>query len=594
MRKFRNLPKIVFLAVILLTYTFKAFAQPPYSSSPSQRSASRPLSSEERKQQLEQQVTAAIPEVEAEYTKILSYVNSGQIPSGQDIEESLKIVARNRKYLPLFNNSQKGTYHVLSAWVYYFDNKQDKAVKQAVSGQKIAPQNPDAVKTRFALSVIYKDYTSVIESLTERNANTRTVPQLHETNLQSYQQTNEGSIQLDVNSVRIELLGKVFDSQPESVEPNSAGWKSDGRLVCALLWKIDANELDRFAPAEKVKPVEANEPNEPNTPRHEPNEPNLPVPPAPEPLTAPDSGPVLPQGAAEVPVPMTPSVENMPQLPPETGAEQQYQTYTQTQIPEFATFSQLQSWIAKDQRIIFAGINLNDPAKRKNLDYWLKTNPQRQTCQTFMLPAEQQQKMLSSFSGSFDKPILLIVAPDSTIRYAGNVDGFMPQIVIRSILENPQEFATADSNQPPVAVESNLPAVEPVRSVQLPAEPNIPPALTADVNKAAINTQQPQTRPQQSKADVNTASAPAKQKVDDGFSAADDYQAETLLSNARTFLKIGNRLPSHEYRNPIEWCRKVMKDYPNTKYAQEAQMLLRNVPEEHRQQYNLTNEELGL
>jgi hypothetical protein len=37
-----------------------------------------------------------------------------------------------------------------------------------------------------------------------------------------------------------------------------------------------------------------------------------------------------------------------------------------------------------------------------------------------------------------------------------------------------------------------------------------------------------------------------------------------------------------------------MKDYPNTKYAQQAQMLLRNVPQEHRQQYNLTDQELGL
>ena len=48
------------------------------------------------------------------------------------------------------------------------------------------------------------------------------------------------------------------------------------------------------------------------------------------------------------------------------------------------------------------------------------------------------------------------------------------------------------------------------------------------------------------------------------------------------------------YRKPVEMCRRVMKDYPNTKYAQEAQMLLRNVPKEYRQQYNLTDEELGL
>jgi outer membrane protein assembly factor BamD (BamD/ComL family) len=67
-----------------------------------------------------------------------------------------------------------------------------------------------------------------------------------------------------------------------------------------------------------------------------------------------------------------------------------------------------------------------------------------------------------------------------------------------------------------------------------------------------------------------------------------------LLENAKAFFKIGNRLQYHTYQKPVDMCRTVMKDYPNTKYATEAQILLRKVPERFRERYNLTDEELGL
>jgi len=557
MRKFSNLPKIVSLTVILLiAYTSEVFAQ----AQPTPRKAQSSL---ERRQQLQQEAAAAMTEVDAAYREILAFVNSDQTPSDPNLKEFLKIIAKNRKYLPVLNGSQKSTYHILSAWVYYFDDKQDKALKQAASGQKVSPQNLNTLKTRFALSMIYKDYTSVIEALTEQSANNRPGPQTGEADAQSYQQSAGNDIQLDVNSVRIELLGKVFDFHPEPVEADSPSWRSAGQPVCALLWKIDANELDSFAPAEVVKPVETNQPNAP------PHEPNLPVPPVPEPVVAPSDENTLPP----------PPVEPVAQQPSEIHLQQ-------TQMPELEAFSKLQSLFEKDKRITFIGINLNDPTKRKNLENWLSKNPQN--WQTFILSPEEQQKLLSCFSSGFDKPLLLIIAPDSTIRYAGNVEGFLPQMVIRRILANPQEFAEPNEpNQPPAAAKSNLPAVEPVRPAQLPsAEPNTSHTLTVDVNKTAVNTQQPQTTPT-----PNTVPPPAKQQVDEDFF---DPQAETLLENARAFFKIGGILPSHAYQNPINMCRQVIKDYPGTKYAQEAQILLRQVPERFRERYNLTDEELGL
>ncbi len=537
MRKFSNLKIISFLIVFSVVITSKAFAPPARSAET--RSIKR-LTPQERRQMLEQEASSASTEVSAKYQEILPYVNSAQAPSEPDLREFLKTIARNRKYLPVFNDSQKATYHILSAWVYYFDDKQNRAAKQAASAQKIAHKNPGSIKTRLALSIIYKDYTSVIEALTQQSSNDRRGPQTDEPDSSSYYQASKDDIQLDVNAVRIELLSKVFDFHPEPVEANMAAWQPAGRLICTLLWKIDANELDSFAPIEVVIPPETNEPNK------------------------------------------SPQELNIPQyLPPEPVAKP---------IPELEEFSKLQTQFAENKKIAFTGINLNDfndPAKMKNLANWLNKNPQ--TWQTFILSPQEQQKMLSYLGDGFDKPILLIIAPDSTTRYAGGIEGFLPQMVINSILQNPLEFAEPNEpNKPP----DNA---EPARHI--PAEPNTSPTLsTADANKAALNTQQHQISPQM---DANTALPPpppaeTQQQDDDVFSAADNYQAEKLLSNARTFLQIGNRLPSHTYRNPIEWCRQVMRDYPNTKYAREAQMLLRNVPEDHRQQYNLTDEELGL
>jgi hypothetical protein len=559
MRKFRNMPKIAFIVVILLiTYTI-SLAQPQYTRKPS---------AQEKRQQLEQDSSTAIAEISTKHQEILGYVNSNKTPSKQALREALNTIARNRKYLPVLDNTQKSVYHVLSAWVYYFDSKPDKAIKQIASAQKIAPQDPDVIKTHFIISIAYKDYASVAQAMTKQNTDDE-----EETESQSYQQQSGGNLQLDTNSVQIGLLGKTFNSQPQPIGPNSTSWQSAGQLICALLWKIDANELDSFAPPEKAKPAETNEPNKPL------HEPNLPA------AAAPESHAESNDNTAEYKnnnesKPNESSLLTEENMPVSYGDIRSKDRQTkELSVSEFEAFSQLQNQFTKDKRAVFTTINLNDPAKKENLENWLSKSLQIR--HTFLLPRDGQQKISDCLGGNIDKPTLLVVAPDSIIRYAGKTEGFLPKMIIRDILENPQEFIEPNEpNRPPVDANLNPPAVKPVQPAHVPPLPNIPRTLTADANK-----QQPQT---------NTAAAQEKPKVDDDFAAVDNYQAETLLSNAKTFLQIGNRFPSHMYRKPVEICRQVMKDYPNTKYAQEAQMLLRNVPKEYHQQYNLTNEELGL
>jgi len=543
MRKSGNLSKIVFLTfAIIILYTFELSAAQEQSQKPA---GTKAQAIQERRQQFEQQSTTAFPEVEAEYVRILTYVNSGQIPADPNRQESLKLIARNRKFLPVFNKLPRNDiYHTLSAWVFYFDNKPDKAMKQVVTGHKIAPQSSNLTKTYLALSLIYKDYTPVAEIL----ASQEMPPAIAEPQAlqDSSSQSSEIELNLNTSCIRPELLGKVFGIRPQMPDQNSS--RPDKQLLCVLLWKVDSNELDSFSPTQTI--VE----------------------------TAPSAEPNSPPANSESEVPQT------------YTDEQSQPQKTQAKAFDLEAFSQLQSKFSKDAKAVFMGINFNDPSKIKNFENWLAKNPQPwQVVGPF---AELQQKVTSFFTASPDKPTLLIIGPDSTIRYVGDVNCFLPQMIVRNILSNPREFAEPNDPNQPSEVSQTPVVVAPVLAAPtMPVEPNKPQAapVIKDVNES-LNRSQSQTAPV---APVTPASVADNNQQNNEFSA-DDYQAEKLLSYARSFLKIGNRLPSHIYRNPIDMCRQVMRDYPNTKYAQEAQMLLRNVPKEHRKMYNLTDEELGL
>ncbi|MBU2597288.1 MAG: hypothetical protein KJ757_07005, partial [Planctomycetes bacterium] len=123
--------------------------------------------------------------------------------------------------------------------------------------------------------------------------------------------------------------------------------------------------------------------------------------------------------------------------------------------------------------------------------------------------------------------------------------------------------------------------VEPNNELPTPSEPAEiqQPPIVKETNETSASVQE--TPPP----------AQSKTEIDEDFF---DPRAETLIENARAFFKIGNRLQYHTYSKPIEMCRTVIKDYPNTKYSEQARLLMRQVPERFRQRYNITDEELGL
>ncbi|MFA6186715.1 MAG: hypothetical protein WC770_05820 [Phycisphaerae bacterium] len=632
---------IVVIFTVLADIGFSAVPQMPRMPSPTSPTSTagsknpRYQSKEEKLQQLRTESTTAAMEIDANYTKIIDYVNACQTPPKNELNGLQKSVLKNKKYLMVLNDSQKSVYHILSAWVYYFDQKNDKALKLAETGQKIFPQNLNAVKTRLALSLICKDYSAMIATLVETagpnparriQPTTQTETEMPSMpgmempgvpSLNSTSSTATGELMLDVNAVRIELIGKTLDCNLSPLDSNLPSWESSGRLLCALLWKVDSAELNLFAPVAPKK-IEPNEPNtqtpaiaqKQNIPAQPQQAQSQPSSGGPSPVIAPGAGAVSPanpnfledtghpdstpsapqpqttQPAVQEPVPSTEPMPIMPTMPMPISPGQQMPA-EQTQpgtvhgqsladiqtkpIPAFDDFAKLQAVFAKDKRTAFAAINFNDQTKKANIINWLKNNPKK--CQ-IVFPA-MEQSILSLVSEYLNEPILLIIAPDSTIRYAGKADGFLPQMIIDSILNSPEDTNKVDVNLP--AVEYKQPVVEPEPN-QKTAEQAVLPPVAQDSNNSQQGGQKIITVPETTKQD------------DDFF----DPRAEDLIEHAKAFFKIGNRLQFHTYAKPIEMCRTVMKDYPNTKYATQAQVLLRQTPERFRERFNLTDQELGL
>jgi len=521
---------IVFV-IIFISSAYSAPREPmqPRELSPRQQAIA------ERRQQFEQDSAAAGPLIDAEFTKFVAYINSNRIPDDANIRTGAKFITRNKRFLPILTKQNNaGTYHALSSWVFYFDEKQDRAQKQIAQGIKDSAFNSNFITSAVAISMVYQDYNSVTQIL-QRNTSESDDSSEEQTaspeQMMYSQPAAENALNLDVNSIRADLLGKDFNMGP---------LPTGSDILCVLLWQVNSDELEKFAPPPPPAPID------PNT-----IDPNNPQP--------------------------------MPEPVPEPAPEQMnYDTGYSQPMPELVAFANLQNRFAKTQKTAFIGINLNDPSKAKHLENWITKNPQKWN---IVPPLPMVQQAIAAALGETpQKPVLLIAGPDSKIRYAGDVNNFLPNMIIKKILETPQPVA--DSNEPntpaeSIAVDKSVEILEP--SVQ---EPNIvqPQETTAPVVQPQSTQQSIQTQNAAPKTENET-------KADDEFF---DPRAETLLENAKAFFKIGNRLQYHTYAKPIEMCRTVIKDFPNTKYAEQARVLMRQVPERFRERYHITDEELGL
>jgi hypothetical protein len=71
----------------------------------------------------------------------------------------------------------------------------------------------------------------------------------------------------------------------------------------------------------------------------------------------------------------------------------------------------------------------------------------------------------------------------------------------------------------------------------------------------------------------------------------DEVRASQLFEMAMAERKRG-RLPMMGFKNMVDYCREIIKNYPESEYAYKARRMLGDIPQRFRERYNITEAEI--
>lgn len=169
------------------------------------------------------------------------------------------------------------------------------------------------------------------------------------------------------------------------------------------------------------------------------------------------------------------------------------------------------------------------------------------------------------------KPFMVIVNMEGKIKYAGTAGDFVPAFILTELTGIPIPLEQKSQQE--------MGTVEPMLMTEMflqpIADPNARPADPNAVRRSSAAVAQPAAALRQ---------LPLEEEV----------QAEKELSYARDLFMELARKRGMTYTRGVELCREIIRKYPDTRYEQEARVLLRQVPENQRARYQITDQELGL
>lgn len=223
----------------------------------------------------------------------------------------------------------------------------------------------------------------------------------------------------------------------------------------------------------------------------------------------------------------------------------------QSQMSAFGKFFDSQ---VDNPQIKFVAVNVDLPKSRKKVVETLLQNPWP-WAQVMANEPTSGAEQFKEFDA--EKPTLAIVDKNATIKYAGPAAGFLAPMVLEKTagitLTDTDEVADSNSlTQIPIDISEIL--------NQLKSNPELMAQITSE----------------------------------DGMLTPEQFQAEKLQSFAEGLFGPAAKKGVITYKQTVDLCRQIMKDYPNTPQAEQARQMLRQIPEAERKKYKVTNEEMGL
>jgi len=533
----------IYLVLVVFCLSF-LIADVSYGARPERRPASRPGRPERERPQRQgrqtnaQDASAAGRDIDKALLDVLDVVNQGKKPTAQITKSAEQVLQKARKFAKQFDESATCQYYMLNSWLSYFQNELPKAAQASLKAYRKDPKNNDARCTHAAMAILTDKKPQILTGRKKKpvarssRRDSRPYGDGSRPGGRDYPEPGGYPGMMGGRS----SSGNVLDFDADAVRTEMIGMEIGAlELNCLNGTKLSYNPAE----AELCILFWRQFLEDPGEPNGEPND-------------------VSGSGAR----PSSPVISPMMMMRMESAGgrmggpdgEEMFGRNNNTDpfSLQMTGFSQLFSSQLTNSRMKFVAINTDPYENKYRVMNKLFENPWPWA----HVMANDPSSGASQFGSlDFRKPVVAIVSGNGRVKYAGPATGFLAPLVLSHV--STADTTAASSSRLPVVLESGT--------------------TTAQSPPVVSQQQMPGQEPEE-----NLLENPQY------------YQAAKLLEYARTLFIPAGRKTILTSKKGVEICREIINTYPETKYADEARMLLRRVPEHERKRYKVTNEEMGL
>jgi hypothetical protein len=547
---------------------------------------------QQAQEQKRQQATEnAATSIDTDLVDMLSLINQGQRPNKDELTSAQDTIDKSRKYIKQFQDNMVCQFMMLNAWTNYFDAGAKTALSPANQAYRKNNSNNDARATQAAIALLAgqkplivraeRQQTQQEQPSTGQRSRSQAGGQERGRSRRQGQDTTSGRgrggrgaeagygagtagtysgtassgsiLNLDTDSIKVDWLGrKVGQFRLDCINGTTFSYNPAESNLCILFWKLATAEdsvHDDSSSAEEEEGFDMR--------RVRPQGEGTPYP---------------TQSRGMGPAARVDRFSQMGARPGLLGDEP-----APASDPVSAQMSALGNLFSvqfQNPDVKFIAININNPEEAPAVVARLLKSP-GPWAQAILdnVTATSAFKTLNLEEITSAQPLTAIVDKTGTVRYAGPAAGFLAPMMVDDLLSRNSELSPADSFaitddvetidgeilEPSANQEDELPGQTPVTA----------PAMTEYV-------------PTQTRTTGVTDLTP------------EDFQAQKLLAYAKGLFIPAGQKKFLTSKTGVDLCRQIIRDYPNTTYADEARKLLRTVPPNEQKRYNITPEEMGL
>ena len=508
-----------------------------------------PSPAEQRRELMQQQAQSTAMEIDRTLRDFLELTNKNQRPQDAQIQQAAALLEDSKQYAAAFDDKQKAQFMLLQSWTYFYQKNTLQAFNWSSRSSKANEASKDAWNSQALFSMLMSRSPRVprvdqpdTTSQTRRTSSRRrrnVEPTSSTVTVQPYSQQGVLDCDLFGLNTRIvkEELGRVelYTASGEKFE-----YKPGTDTLCALFWQDvpispgDADDMQQQLQSASQGLVN-------------------------QAIRGID--PRMQRGAREMVNGMTPGMAG-DMLSAATVDIETQRSYVES----------LREACADRPNVKFVQINVFDPPQPEALN---ALSDFSQEAIPVVIAAAPDSNGRQFLDWDWEQPYMVIVDVEGKVKYAGTADGFMPAFILTEVTGIPidldkQQQAGQDRMQTPDMRMQMLRNTG--RDPNQPADPNQPIVYNELTSGRVVPGRPPDVTP---------------------LSLEDEVQAEKLLQSAQMHIEESRKLRAKNPRQGIEDARKVLQQYPNTTYADQARELLRRVPDRWRRPYNITDEELG-